>query len=103
MPYDKLGVKAKNYYYCSAVDAGGRNSLEKFAVVLADQDSSFLRDGGNSYVEGDPAVSRRGLPNSKHSGETVQPLESTGIRLPPGLPTLTTLSISTRSTANAFR
>ena len=58
MPYDKLGVKAKGYYYCSAVDAGGRNSLEKFAVVLADQDSSFLRDGGNSYVEGDPAVWR---------------------------------------------
>ncbi|MFZ2654502.1 MAG: hypothetical protein WAX69_06260 [Victivallales bacterium] len=58
IPYDKLGVKAKGYYYCSAVDAGGRNSLEKFAVVLADQDSAFLRDGGNTYIEGDPAIWR---------------------------------------------
>ena len=71
MPYDKLGVKAKNYYYCSAVDAGGRNSLEKFAVVLADQDSSFLRDGGNSYVEGDPAVWRPWFAEFEAPGETV--------------------------------
>ena len=104
MPYDKLGVKAKNYYYCSAVDAGGRNSLEKFAVVLADQDSSFLRDGGNSYVEGDPAVWRPWFAEFEAlPAKPFTPLEMPGIRLPPGLPTLTTLSISTRSTANAFR
>ncbi|HEY3416780.1 MAG TPA: hypothetical protein VGM23_07850, partial [Armatimonadota bacterium] len=57
MPYDKLGIQAKNPpYYCSPVDAGGRASLEKFADVLAEQDSTLLRDGGNSYIFGDPAI-----------------------------------------------
>lgn len=59
-PAGKLGVvlpKGKNpYYYCSAAIASGRNSLEKFAIVLAEQDSSFLRDGGNTDVYGDPEV-----------------------------------------------
>ena len=57
MPYDKLGVKTKGeYYYCSAVDGGGRHSLQKYAAVLADQDTAILRDGGNSYIFGDPDI-----------------------------------------------
>ncbi|MFZ2657791.1 MAG: hypothetical protein WAX69_22850 [Victivallales bacterium] len=59
-PCDKLGVKGVKKgdmpYYCSAVLAAGRNSLEKFAVVLAEQDSAILRDGGNSDMFGDPGL-----------------------------------------------
>jgi hypothetical protein len=61
-PCDKLGVKGvekgKMPYYCSAVLAAGRNSLEKFAVVLAEQDSAILRDGGNTDMFGDAAAWR---------------------------------------------
>lgn len=56
-PADRLGVKVepgKSPYYCSAALASGRNSLEKYAVVLAQQDTAFLRDGGNTDVFGDP-------------------------------------------------
>ena len=56
MPFDKLGVVMKSFYYCSGIDAAGFNSLEKYAVALAEQDSDFLRDGGNSYIFGDPTV-----------------------------------------------
>ncbi len=58
-PAEKLGVavgKEPVPYYCSAALASGRNSLEKFAVVLAEQDSSFLRDGGNTDIYGDPEI-----------------------------------------------
>lgn len=34
-------------YHCSATIAAGRAGLEKYAVVLADQDSAYLREGGN--------------------------------------------------------
>lgn len=58
-PADKLGVAVKPReapYYCSAALASGRSSLEKFAVVLAEQDTSFLRDGGNTDICGDPEI-----------------------------------------------
>lgn len=57
-PAAALGVKVsagqKVPYYCSAVLAAGRHSLEKFAVVLAEQDTAILRDGGNTDIFGDP-------------------------------------------------
>jgi hypothetical protein len=59
-PAEKLGVNVPPrkvpLYYCSAAIAAGRNSLEKFAVVLAEQDSSYLWDGGNSDIAGDPEI-----------------------------------------------
>ncbi|XHR27135.1 MAG: hypothetical protein ACFUZC_14400 [Chthoniobacteraceae bacterium] len=58
-PAEKLGVNIaprKGPYYCSAALASGRNSLEKFAVVLAEQDTAFLRDGGNTDIYGDPEI-----------------------------------------------
>ena len=59
-PLPKLGVIFKNgtYAYSTQVDGADRHTLEKFAAVLAEQDSTFLRDGGNSYVFGDPAIWR---------------------------------------------
>jgi len=59
-PAEKLGIKfppnAKPFYYCSAALGAGRHSLEKFAVVLAEQDTSVMRDGGNVDIYGDPAI-----------------------------------------------
>ncbi|MBI4719967.1 MAG: hypothetical protein HY770_01780, partial [Chitinivibrionia bacterium] len=58
-PAEKLGIvvgKDPIPYYCSAAIASGRDSLEKFAVVLAEQDSAFLRDGGNTDIYGDPEI-----------------------------------------------
>ncbi|HEY3379362.1 MAG TPA: hypothetical protein VGL77_17935 [Armatimonadota bacterium] len=58
-PAEKLGVKIAPRtapYYCSAVVASGRHSLEKFAVVLAEQDTALFRDGGNTDVYGDPEI-----------------------------------------------
>jgi hypothetical protein len=59
-PLPKLGVifKKGTYAYSTQVDGADRHTLEKFAAVLAEQDSAFLRDGGNSYVFGDPAIWR---------------------------------------------
>jgi hypothetical protein len=59
-PLPKLGVilKSKTYCYCTQVDGAGRHTLEKYAAVLAEQDSAFLRDGGNSYIFGDPEIWR---------------------------------------------
>lgn len=58
-PAEKFGIAVpprQAPYYCSAAVAAGRNSLEKFAVVLASQDSALLRDGGNTDICGDPAL-----------------------------------------------
>ncbi len=58
-PAEKFGVAVaarQAPYYCSSAVAAGRNSLEKFAVVLAEQDSTLLRDGGNADICGDPAI-----------------------------------------------
>jgi len=62
-PAEKLGLKLpkkqKNPpYHCSASLGAGRNSLEKFAVVLAEQDSSLLQEGGNADCFGDPELWR---------------------------------------------
>ena len=60
-PAERLGVvlddrhKGKPPYFCSASLAAGPASLEKFAVVLADQDTMVFRDGGNADTFGDPA------------------------------------------------
>ena len=60
VPLPRLGVifKKGTYAYCTQVDGAGRHTLEKYAAVLAEQDSAFLRDGGNSYVFGDPEIWR---------------------------------------------
>ncbi len=54
----KLGIiMAENEtppYFCSAALGAGRHSLEKYAVVLADQDTTFFRDGGNTDMFGSP-------------------------------------------------
>ncbi len=59
-PADLLGIKMKNNekppYYCSAVLAAGRNCLEKYAVVLAEQDTAYLSEGGNADSFGDPEI-----------------------------------------------
>ncbi len=59
-PLEKLGAGIpkgeQKPYYCSAVLAAGRHFLEKYAVVLAEQDSSLLRDGGNTDIFGDPEI-----------------------------------------------
>lgn len=43
-------------YECSAVVAAGRSGLEKFAVVLAEQDTSYFREGGNADCFGSADV-----------------------------------------------
>tara|TARA_Y100001933_G_scaffold265281_1_gene339825 strand:- start:121887 stop:126065 length:4179 start_codon:yes stop_codon:yes gene_type:complete len=57
-PARLLGVKMKDKekppYFCSAALAAGRHSLEKYAVVLAEQDTTFFRDGGNTDMFGSP-------------------------------------------------
>jgi hypothetical protein len=57
-PAEKLGLKlpakeTKPPYHCSASLGAGRNSLEKFAVVLAEQDTALFHDGGNADCLGD--------------------------------------------------
>ncbi len=52
-PIAKLGIDLKEKgghppYLCSASVAAGRASLEKYAVVLAEQDTSYFREGGNA-------------------------------------------------------
>ena len=59
-PWKTLGFTANKNgqgpYYCGACIASGANALEKYAVVLAQQDTSFARDGGDNDPFGDPAV-----------------------------------------------
>jgi hypothetical protein len=62
-PAEKLGLKLgkkmkKPPYHCSASNGAGRNSLERYAVVLAEQDSSLLQEGGNADSFGDPELWR---------------------------------------------
>jgi hypothetical protein len=53
MPVDKLGLPMfQPTAFGAAADAGGRNALEKMAVVLADQDSSTIQDGGWGWIWG---------------------------------------------------
>jgi hypothetical protein len=55
VPIHKLGLpKLEPGAYCGAGEAGGRNILEKFSVVLADQDTNFMRIGGLGYTFGQP-------------------------------------------------
>lgn len=56
-PWKSLGMsEADKAYYCAACPASGRNCLEKYAMVLARQDSAFFRDGGDNDPFGDPAA-----------------------------------------------
>jgi hypothetical protein len=59
-PWKALGFTAgkngQGPYYCSACIAAGQSALEKYAVVLAEQDTSFARDGGDNDPFGDPAA-----------------------------------------------
>ncbi len=60
IPWKALGFtpnkNGQGPYYCGACIASGWNALEKYAVVLAQQDSSFARDGGDNDPFGDPAI-----------------------------------------------
>ncbi|HEY3376763.1 MAG TPA: hypothetical protein VGL77_04645, partial [Armatimonadota bacterium] len=54
---DKLGFPdLQPSGYNGAADAGGRTILERLSVVLAEQDSSTLVEGGFGYVFGQPAA-----------------------------------------------
>jgi len=56
-PWRSLGMTEDDKaYYCAACPASGRNCLEKYAVVLARQDTAFTRDGGDNDPFGDPAA-----------------------------------------------
>lgn len=60
-PATKLGFDlslrgGKAPYECSGVIAAGRAGLEKYAVVLAEQDTSYFREGGNSDCLGSPDI-----------------------------------------------
>jgi hypothetical protein len=62
-PAEKLGLKLgkkmkKPPYHCSASNGAGRNSLERYAVVVAEQDSSLLQEGGNADSFGDSELWR---------------------------------------------
>lgn len=63
-PAEKLGLPLPENmtappYHCSASLGAGRNSLEKYAVVLAEQDSSLLQEGGNADCFGDAELWRK--------------------------------------------
>jgi len=52
-PIAQFGIDLKEKgghppYLCSASVAAGRAALEKYAVVLAEQDTSYFREGGNA-------------------------------------------------------
>ncbi|MGI5870073.1 MAG: hypothetical protein ACOX9C_11600 [Kiritimatiellia bacterium] len=60
-PAAKLGFDLKQKggkppYHCSGVVAAGRAGLEKFAVVLAEQDTAYFREGGNCDSFGSPEI-----------------------------------------------
>ena len=54
--FDLKEKGGKPPYHCSGVIAAGRAGLEKFAVVLAEQDTAYFREGGNSDCLGSPDV-----------------------------------------------
>ncbi|HEY3329827.1 MAG TPA: hypothetical protein VGK19_07395 [Capsulimonadaceae bacterium] len=57
IPIDMLGFPdLKPTGYNGAADASGRTILERLSVVLADQDTSTMLDGGFGYVFGQPAA-----------------------------------------------
>lgn len=53
-PYKQLGMKLSEKqpipYLVGTTLGAGRNSLEKYAVVLAEQDTNIMRDGGNTDI-----------------------------------------------------
>lgn len=57
-PAAKLGINVpkgkKPPYFCTASLGAGFNCLEKYAVVLAEQDTTIFRDGGNTDMFGNP-------------------------------------------------
>lgn len=62
VPIDKLGFpNLEPGAYCGAAEAAGRASVQKFSVVLADQDSNLLRIGGLGYTFGQPQYYREWL------------------------------------------
>jgi hypothetical protein len=55
VPVDKLGLPGLTpRSYCGAAEASGRASLQKLAVVLAEQDTLGMAQGGLGYVWGQP-------------------------------------------------
>ncbi|MGI6495921.1 MAG: hypothetical protein ACOX5G_07500 [Kiritimatiellia bacterium] len=54
--FDLKQKGGKPPYHCSGVIAAGRAGLEKYAVVLAEQDTAYFREGGNCDSFGSPEV-----------------------------------------------
>ncbi|WP_269522661.1 hypothetical protein [Coraliomargarita parva] len=52
-PLDKLGMPLKRWWYTSGSDVAGRNQLERYATVLAEQDTMVFRDGGYPITWGE--------------------------------------------------
>ncbi|HEY3378081.1 MAG TPA: hypothetical protein VGL77_11370, partial [Armatimonadota bacterium] len=66
IPVDKLGFPdIKPGGYCGAADGAGRNMLERLSVVLADQDSSTMYQGGLGYTYGQPEFMQEWLAEYK--------------------------------------
>lgn len=51
-PLAKLGAPLARWHYCSSSAAAGINALEPFAVMLAEQDTMMIRDGGYPLLYG---------------------------------------------------
>lgn len=51
-PLDKLGLPLKRWHYTTGSDAAGLNSLERLSVVLAEQDTMAIREGGYPLLPG---------------------------------------------------
>ena len=51
-PLAKLGNPLERWWYTTGSDAAGRNALERFSTVLAEQDTMAIRDGGYPLLYG---------------------------------------------------
>ncbi|MGE9294494.1 MAG: hypothetical protein ACQKBW_12845, partial [Puniceicoccales bacterium] len=52
-PFEKYGLHPKKHlHYCSGSDAAGRNILERYSTVLAEQDTMVIRNGGYPILHG---------------------------------------------------
>ncbi|MFA6293900.1 MAG: hypothetical protein WC637_19080 [Victivallales bacterium] len=115
IPWKALGFtpnkEGKGPYYCAACLASGRNSLEKYAVVLAQQDTTFTRDGGDNDPFGDPEIwnpwfaEYKALPQVPFLPlETAKDPVASGSRISAkAIRTSVPVSISTPSTASSIR
>lgn len=60
IPFQQLGYTGEApFHYTAACNASGRDALEKFAVVMAQQDTGWMRDGGDDDPFGELDAYRR--------------------------------------------